>query len=161
MGFRYLRSDYWTYSKNFYLLFHRMKYLFLDVDGVLSLYRNKSMFGLSKPCLKQLERIIKETNAKIVLSSTWRLFPETLSFLKKNLKYRELYVYDVTPVSGKRGAEIEEWLDTHSDIDSYVILDDDSDMLDSQLSHFIKTNMKEGLTPELADKAIEILNRKG
>jgi len=134
-----------------------MLVLFLDVDGVLSLYRNNSTFGLSKPCIKQLKRIIEETGAKIVVSSTWRLLPRTLDILKRKLKYRGLYIYDVTPVSGIRGKEIEEWLDTHSDIDNYVILDDDTDMLDSQLSHFVKTSMLDGLTEEKATQAINIL----
>ena len=41
---------------------------------------------------------------------------------------------------------------------SYVILDDDTDMLYDQKDNFIHTECINGLTKELADKAIKILN---
>ena len=41
---------------------------------------------------------------------------------------------------------------------SYVILDDDTDMLYDQKDNFIHTECVNGLTKELADKAIKILN---
>lgn len=40
----------------------------------------------------------------------------------------------------------------------YVIIDDEYVILDSQLPHFILTNPYDGITPELADRAIRILN---
>lgn len=41
---------------------------------------------------------------------------------------------------------------------SYLILDDDSDMLLSQQKHFIKTDFKYGLNESHIDKAVNILN---
>ena len=42
---------------------------------------------------------------------------------------------------------------------SYVIIDDDDDMLDKQLNHFVQTNAyKRGLSDEDVEKAIKILN---
>jgi len=70
-----------------------------------------------------------------------------------------------------RGHEIKYWLDnTNDNIESYVILDDDDDMLDSQLNNFVKTSdnidhidcidIGYGLTKLCAKKAIQILNEK-
>jgi predicted mannosyl-3-phosphoglycerate phosphatase (HAD superfamily) len=50
-----------------------MKIIFLDIDGVLNNY-NTLGEGLNweSNAVKILKRIIKETGAKVVLSSTWR-----------------------------------------------------------------------------------------
>lgn len=42
--------------------------------------------------------------------------------------------------------------------DKYVILDDDSDMLDTQRNNFIHTDWEVGLTEENVNDAIKILN---
>lgn len=76
-----------------------------------------------------------------------------------------------------RGCEIDWWLENRGNfmrinwsmerqlerlneglVKNYVILDDDSDMLYSQREHFIQTSSMDGLTEELASKAIRILN---
>lgn len=57
-----------------------------------------------------------------------------------------------------RGHEIEKWLDEHDYIDRYVIVDDDSDFLPSQMKYFVQTDGRVGLTMENAEKIIEILN---
>lgn len=36
------------------------------------------------------------------------------------------------------GLEIDEWLKRHPFISDYIIIDDDSDMLEKQMSHFFK-----------------------
>lgn len=73
-----------------------------------------------------------------------------------------------------RGVEIKQWIDTnvHSDngknwerkkigVDyTYVILDDDSDMLLEQKDYFIRTCGDIGLTPSDVKTAIQILNFK-
>ncbi len=61
-----------------------------------------------------------------------------------------------------RGAEIAYWLKQHPDVDSFVILDDDiADIKPYYKKEHIRTSFTEdGLTYELAEKAIKILNRK-
>lgn len=57
-----------------------MKILFLDIDGVLNsyqFYENKSNQELvdnpfDTACVRHLKTIIDATDAKIVLTSTWR-----------------------------------------------------------------------------------------
>jgi hypothetical protein len=187
-----------------------MKIIFLDIDGVLVTQRFfealdelckmndwdfsekcRDNFGhLFDPlCVEQLDRIIKETEAKIVISSTWR-FPGGLNDMKRMWEKRGLpgEIIDVTPDSrpaemifetpmGKRreeesvprGMEIDAWLDKQgyfrgasvSNITSYVIIDDDIDMLYIQRDNIVTTSFRQGLTKDLADECIDILlNRR-
>lgn len=147
-----------------------MKVVFLDVDGVLNsddwawdlfnkygvqVYRENILY---EPALLQLRRIINETDAKIVISSSWRKIPSAYNDLKMWLNKYGMAIYDKTPYVGKtRGHDISAWLKKHSGIDEYVILDDDSDM-DDQFDHFVMTNYFVGLTKENADECIKRLN---
>lgn len=52
-----------------------MKLIFLDIDGVLNNHRLNKKSGsntLSRRCVREFNRIIEATGAKIVLSSAWR-----------------------------------------------------------------------------------------
>jgi len=47
----------------------------------------------------------------------------------------------------RRGLEIKEWLKRHPFISDYIIIDDDRDMLEKQMSHFFKvTDSREGFS---------------
>jgi hypothetical protein len=121
-------------------------------------------------CVQWLEYIIAKTGAKIVISSTWRM--SGLQIMQELWKHRNLpgEVIDVTGRGGvdpeiierfydpgaDRGYEIQQWIEDHSDINSYVILDDDSDMCPGQ--HFVKCDSKYGITREVANAAINYLN---
>ena len=50
------------------------KYLFLDIDGVIATPRNvvDGLWELDGECQNHLDTIIKATQCKIVLSSSWR-----------------------------------------------------------------------------------------
>ncbi len=126
---------------------------------------------LDDRAIANLNRIIEETGCKVVLSSSWRSPSEsenifTQDLLKlKGFKYE---FYDVTPrlwfsdFSTRRGEEINVWLDKESEkheIESFVILDDDSDMLPEQMNNFIHVDGQVGLTDRDVLTAIEILNR--
>jgi hypothetical protein len=117
-----------------------------------------------------LNELIEETGAKIVISSTWRLGKdiETLQMiLDKHGFIGE--IIDKTPRGCgccKRGNEIYEWISANTKIlgaasyefKSYVILDDDSDMLLWQREHFINIDQHVGITPTNVYKAKRILN---
>ena len=142
-----------------------MKILFLDIDGVLNSekYYQKGKTNLSYPlcdidpeAVKLVNKIVEKTGCKIVLSSSWRIngLEECNNIFEKVGLPK---IYDITPihlVRGCRGEEIQEWLDTHK-IESYVIVDDDNDMLPNQI--FVQTNDYEGLTKEKADEIINYL----
>jgi hypothetical protein len=157
-----------------------MKIIFLDIDGVLNCedaYRAghcqyvewtwedgrkdhyQRFCAWSKGLLNQL---IRETGAKIVISSTWRL--SGIEFMKKvwELEEMEGEIIGITPsmrtkdIRIPRGMEIDYYLDNDlgfkhvnwdektqkkymdkSDVENYIILDDDSDMLYKQRNHFV------------------------
>lgn len=159
-----------------------MKVIFLDIDGVLNIYcPGRDEYGclFHEHFVDNLRWIIEQTKAKIVVSSSWRLSGKT-SILEM-WKYRNLpgEVIDITPNltygSGKnsstpRGKEIQHWLNEHPEVTNYVILDDDSDMLSTQMENFVKTsgNLHHidfvdgggyGLTKECSQEAVKILNK--
>ena len=121
--------------------------------------------------IANLNRIIEETGCKVVLSSSWRSYVEaenTLTEYLLKLKGFKYELYDVTPrlwcnaVSIRRGEEIQLWMNKESeknDIESFVILDDDSDMLPEQMNNFIHVDGQVGLTDRDVFTAIEILNK--
>lgn len=143
-----------------------MKVIFLDVDGVLNMHKSGGFYTLNKARLRLLEKIVKDTDAQIVVSSTWRNSPSHMKKLSHSLGYRGMKITGVTDRLGVskngeryyRGHEIQKYLDEHPEIEQYVILDDDSDMLDSQLRNFIQTDGNIGLTETLAYRATFILN---
>ena len=151
-----------------------MKIIFLDIDGVLNVGGTRiDSYGQSfqPEFVANLAKIIKETEAEIVISSTWRM--SGLDVMRNMWRDRNLpgNVKGITPrlESRIRGEEIKEWIKLTKDkvnIEKYVIFDDDDDMLVSQFPYFIQcSNLKDedaihgyGLTKRLAEKAIEILN---
>jgi len=163
-----------------------MKVIFLDIDGVLndeefyilradenSQYHNyyDKPYPLSEfdpRCVERINKIVKETGAKIVLSSSWRSddTPKLLNIFKQVdltlFTYKTPYIYDFDPLTQKirdvkRGEEIQKFLDEHPYIDKYVIIDDDSDMLPHQMDNFIKCNAYYGISDNDTEKAIKLL----
>jgi hypothetical protein len=139
----------------------------------------------SPSIVAKLNKITDATGAEIVISSTWRL-GRSLDELRALFTEVGItaHVLDKTPFFGSidgytipRGCEIEAWLDEHkfqrinwslkrqkefaelSEVDNYVIFDDDSDMLYNQREHFIKTSQKTGLSDCDVDIAIELLKK--
>lgn len=135
-------------------------------------------------CVERVNRILKETGARLVVSSSWR----SMSDLKEIFEGVGLPTeFDVTPHADMiyskdeyhedsevfwRGSEIKYFLERHHH-STYVILDDDCDMLDEQLPHFINTcgdriyrrelylkNQGSGLTDKCMNEAIKILNNE-
>ena len=135
-----------------------MKIIFLDVDGVLnSVQDNFSWTIESDKHLILLACIVRRTNAKIVVSSSWRNC-SLLDTLKKRLNDFSMSIYDKTKDIGERGLEIKDWLDNHNDIESFVILDDeDFDIKSYFPNNFVKIDEEVGLQKEDVEKCIHIL----
>ena len=172
-----------------------MKIIFLDIDGVLNHqlwfenwlnYKKENNITerderrwFDPRCIDLLNSITDETDAKIVVSSSWRRgksIKDLQNLLKSvgvtgdvisktpRLTFEGLedYTYSVP-----RGCEIKAWLETNKDILSvkmskvkYVILDDDSDMLYWQRENYIWVDRYCGLTSEIAKKAKILLKHK-
>ena len=145
-----------------------MKVIFLDFDGVITI---PPKWYLQANLIKNVKKIVDATEAKIVVSSSWRMdtVEETVDTIigrtKRCPRNRMLYwlvdnIYDITHTyKGLRGQEIKDWLDEHDDVDNYVIIDDDNDFYDEQLYHFVQTNYEDGLTEVETKRAIKVLNK--
>ena len=65
----------------------------------------------------------------------------------------------LTPVvrPASRGKEIELWLEEHSEVKDYLILDDNQKMLNHQMSKFVQTSALMGMVQESYYQARNIL----
>lgn len=137
-----------------------MKVIALDFDGVLNsiessiAHHHLKKFdsalycdteGLDFVSIGLLKCLCDITGAQIVVSSTWRLAYSITEFKDIFAKYGwvDAPIIDKTGRGGIntiRGDEIQDWLNAHPEVDNYVIIDDDSDMLESQLTHFVQTS---------------------
>lgn len=167
-----------------------MSVLFLDFDGVLNSlgwYRSRTrpsnptieehhLNEIDPSAVAQLDRIIRETECCVVISSTWRR-GNSLGYLLRLLVKRGLSkdhwgnFIGLTPVlDGKtesglytspvRGTEIQSWLDSHSEkFEKIAILDDDDDMA-HLLPNLIQCDSVYGLTEEIAGAVIDALTQK-
>lgn len=139
-----------------------MKILFLDIDGVANCkttgQQHRGVIGIDPYKAFLIGKILDQTDAVMVLSSTWRLWKDSRDEVEKQIAT----IFNCTPqFTGRpRGEEIDSWLKNASwKIERYAILDDDSDMLPNQLSNFFKTSWETGLTDEIAEKVIKHLNQ--
>jgi len=158
---------------------HNMKIIFLDIDGVLNIEEERDTIPMAisssgiryrdfddipiERCVNNLNRVISETGAEIVITSTWRIQHSVLSlmYIFFLCGVKPAYILGRTSYDSnvKRGEEITEWLKEHPEITNFVILDDDSDMVDL-MDHLILIDPEVGLTEADANKAIEMLNKR-
>jgi hypothetical protein len=146
-----------------------MKIIFLDIDGVLnsdeyyrSVDRTRRDWNRFDPkVVAHIKRLIEEFSATIVISSTWRfgavkmLNDELIKsglkkYLNKDWKTPQVY-------PSHRGTEIRMWLDNQAYMSNYLILDDDTNILEEQIPNFVQTNLQLGMQAEHYYKAREIL----
>lgn len=169
--------------------------IFLDIDGVLnsgfmpppsedmrSSWSDQGFNWFDPNCVSNLNQIIQATNARIVLSSSWRLAHSLREMREILTKWgvKNLRLIAATPlVPGEwdgdeqrnlinpRSVEIKKWLTNNPDtMDHFVILDDqdifssiDMDLHDEILEpNFVQTVTDKGLTNDDAKRAITILN---
>jgi len=167
-----------------------MKIVFLDIDGVL----NHCLTPCPSPtsgeplpipiepaCMARLNRLIAETGAKIVISSSWRLFArwqdlgpalvrhglvadvigETPDLVNNAIwldRWRTREGGRFTYERLERGWEIREWLAAHPEVTAFVILDDCSDM-DELKPWLVLTHPNDGLDDPDVERAKWLLER--
>lgn len=180
-----------------------MRIIFLDFDGVLVTRRqlqkrkpedratlNYKLWVQDKAdpeCVANLKRLLEMTQAKIVVSSTWRKVKEgecPLGYVRMVLKLWGIpseLVIGTTPeltketvitredgervpfiLAKERGHEIQAWLNQNAvpDDTQFVILDDESDMV--HLKHrLIQTDFEDGLQLGHVNRAARILGGTG
>ena len=150
-----------------------MKVILLDFDGLMdtAYYDNylnymglpeKDKYGVvfAPDCIANLRRIIDETGADIVVSSTWKDFM-TYKEILEMWEYRKLpgFVTDTTPTcSRKRGDEIDSWLEECNTECEYVIIDDmdETQFNEHQYDRLFVVNPYDGLNEQTAEKVIQL-----
>ena len=114
------------------------RFIFLDIDGVLNSmdtryvppcgYGEGTWDGIDHHCVHRLNKIIEETGAKLVLSSSWKHY-KPLEYCEKHLQKYGLNF----PIKERtrnlpthnHGEEILHWITKNSwRIKSFVVLDD-------------------------------------
>jgi len=158
-----------------------MKVIFLDIDGVLVTrnsikyqylnFPDETNIRFSKKAVKNLNKLIRLTGAKIVISSTWRLFHslEELQNIFKKQKIRGKIISTTSIEKATieedipRGQKIADWLEQHPEVEQYVIIDDDiqADCIQFHPFNCVETSYKRGFSPEdRFNEALAILNEK-
>jgi hypothetical protein len=158
-----------------------MKIIFLDIDGVLVTrnsikyqylnFPDDTSIRFSKKAVKNLNKLIRLTKAKIVISSTWRLFHslEKLQniFEEQKIKGEIISTTSVEKASIEedipRGQKIADWLSEYNNVEQYVIIDDDvqADCIQSHPFNCVETSYKRGFSPEERfEEAYAILSKK-
>ena len=135
-------------------------------------------------CVERIINVCESTGAYVVMSSSWRMWSleQTLKNLASKRDLRPILekLVGITPRTEKRhrGTEIKYFLDCckkqnfytdsgeqlsdgrfkFSINPKYIIIDDDEDMLEEQLPHFLHTDFMVGFTDKDMEKTIKILN---
>lgn len=167
-----------------------MKVVFLDIDGVLNHCDTRTPrptpdeqlpIPVAPACMACLNRLVAETGAKVVISSSWRTFArwhdlgpalvrhglvaevigETPDLVNdetwlENWRLRKGVAFSYEQL--ERGWEIREWIAAHPDLTAFVILDDCSDM-DELRPWLVLTHPNEGLTDPDVERAKYLLER--
>mgnify|MGYP003509103315 FL=1 len=158
-----------------------MKVIFLDIDGVLNNTSTEETFEdyyfVEDEKVELLKQLVTRTNAKLVLSSTWRegwyarerIENPSKSFqsairlfeaLEKKLSEYDLELLSYTEDFGTRGEEIDLWLKNWKgeQVESFIILDDMyPEDLKLHTERLVQTSESLGLTQEDVEKAIDML----
>jgi hypothetical protein len=162
--------------------------VFIDFDGVLnnrlSMFKSKkenNTFNgtFSADCVWLFKHLLEQTNSKFVISSVWRRCEGSIlkdpkishAFETNGFENWRDFIYKKAPctatldsmVKGKsvmRGKEIKHWIDNVCPGVNYVIIDDDSDMFQKQLSRYVQTEHDQGLTLINIRHAARILGYK-
>lgn len=141
-----------------------MKVLFLDIDGVCNSRKfaeaGNSLWNNTDPQAVELVRkIIEATKCVVVLSSTWRMYPDSRKAVRQQVCSYIDCTKDLQAGAKRgwvdRGVEVQEWLDRHPEVTQYAILDDESDFLPNQW--LFKTSFEHGITEEIAQAVIDHL----
>lgn len=151
-----------------------MKIIFLDIDGVLNSAKydkakSETSGNIDLTRLPLLKRIVDETGAKIVLTSTWRKLWEK-DEIKNTATGRELNqifgeaglkIFDKTSVLGYRKEEVLDWLSKHPETKSFCVIDDMLFGWEELSDYLVRTDplIGCGLEEKHMRLAIEILNK--
>jgi hypothetical protein len=148
-----------------------VKVLFLDCDGVINsaqwfaAQKAKGWLGLAEidpEAVARVQRVVAETGATIVLSSTWRCVPDFVTLLRT---VGGLTIEHFTPRldTNHRASEIAAWIEAAPEKpDAFAIIDDDADAGDHPALRpfFVQTTWERGMLDEHERALIALLGRR-
>lgn len=152
--------------------------LFLDIDGVLNGHdydEDAQSSTINPGCVKHLNRVIRDTDCALVLSTAWRYMVLKGAMTLRGFEYllrthgvhasgrligltaegEESGHADDGPTS--RHGLITAWVDEHMGLVHWAVVDDMDLERGGPLLPFVKTNRETGMTAEDADKLIALL----
>ena len=149
--------------------------IFLDIDGVLNSDKyfdsidnkecmnlvDRLMLDIDMSKVKILLEVINKTNAKVVITSSWRrmkLYP----YIKERLISMGLPVVGETPIiEGRRGEEIKSYL-LENRVSNYCIIDDEVFKDYKELEDYLVVTdfYEDGLTIDHAKGVVKKLIKK-
>ena len=161
-----------------------MNYIFLDIDGVMNnqqdwLTKDKENYNhmFCDEAWQMLSDVCKATDAKVVLSSSWRLsleqdrncfYPkeQNCKLSKRLLEYFDRYNIKLVGLTTNyydyRGKQIQAYVKKFlKENDNYVVLDDDEFDIANYVpkEQMIRTEFETGLQPEHCKRIIDYFNK--
>ncbi len=154
-----------------------MRIIFLDIDGVLNSsaydrFKSDTDGNIDKTRLALVKKLVNKTDAKIVLTSSWREHwekdpadrDEIGIEIAADFAEAGLEIFDKTPKQGylERSQEIRMWLAENDDVESFVIIDDNIYGWGELSDNFVATSYRigRGLEEEHIQRALEMLEKK-
>lgn len=116
----------------------------------------------NKRAMKWLNKICLESNAEIVVTSTWRIrrsVTELAEILYRSGLDKRICVVGRTDRFGRRDAEIKLWLREHMGVGRFVVLDDDIFDLTEVADHLVLVDTYDGLDERCYREAMEIMKK--
>ncbi len=151
-----------------------MKVLFLDIDGVLISERSfwqaqlchKEQAVLDRRALLALKKLVEQTGAKVVITSSWRNLPDEPPSrpyldLQTRLAHNGTPVYSQTPCLESntldRSDEIAAWLEEHP-TEWFAVIDDNDRFANRPeiRARWIPVNCRYGLCMKNVEKAVAL-----
>jgi hypothetical protein len=144
--------------------------IFLDFDGVLNSHRSRVATGrgallcFDPISVLLVQKLALQAHAHVVISSAWRE-GATLIRLREILTQvggsdlALLVIGKTGRLPSCRGAEIADWMADHPSRHngSYVILDDEADVLEVQRPHLVQCSFRDGFGLVEYVRALEII----
>jgi hypothetical protein len=139
-----------------------MRVIFLDFDGVFNTSRTPQRWNEAGHLIMNdpdkvfmFNRLIDwHPEIKVVLSSSWRFHEDWRDQMRSNgllVDFLDRTTLDEGHGVSYRGAEVDEWLSRHPEVERYAIIDDANAFREHQQPNFFRTYWNEGLTQDLVD----------
>lgn len=141
------------------------KYIFLDIDGVLnsrdwflSRYGKSGIGNIDPEAVSVLRKIIRRTDAKIILSSTWR---DEYDIAEKFNKFTHgLELSGILCPFVDKAEALDKWMERYSSKKfRYVIIDDCFGYNPKYQDRWVEVDYEHGLTDDYVEKVVFMMEK--